>query len=129
MAGACRTFLLLFVSWWSCAERALVGAARNQPSVQTLQGEVYGGNDSLYRLSSPGYALLTLESLIGDADLYVSSKTNNLTFDLDSHEFQSCTCGVDVVEIPQTVSRPVFIGVYGYFAQPISRYVLTVALY
>lgn len=95
-----------------------------------ISGEVAASNYSFYKLSAAGYVRLSLVSLEGDADLYVSSKTNNPTYSLDSHEMKADSCGIDVLDIPsEAAGRPLWISVYGYPSHELSRFVLTVTLW
>ena len=50
----------------------------------------------------------------GDADLYVSDVHAEPTFDFERHEMSSITCGVDVIDLPTSLKRPVNIAVYGH---------------
>ena len=36
------------------------------------------------------------------------------TFDFENHELSSITCGVDMVDLPTSLKRPVNIAVYGH---------------
>lgn len=73
--------------------------------------------------------MILLQSLVGDADLYVSSKIMTPTFQLHEHEFHSSTCGTDLVDIDNSMKRPIAIGVYGYPLYPRSEYVMKVIFY
>ncbi|KAK2141227.1 hypothetical protein LSH36_1137g00084 [Paralvinella palmiformis] len=84
------------------------------------------GNYTYYRLMHRGYIRLILDSLEGDADLYVSSQTLNPTF--AEYDLQSTTCGDDVVDINPELHRPVTIGVYGYPLSARTRYILHILL-
>ncbi len=96
--------------------------------VQSLYGQVEAGNYSYYTLSKPGRVVLVLETLSGDADLYVSARHQKPTFELSAHEFQSTSCGVDIVHLSQSLARPIAIGVYGHPSHLLSSYRLAVAL-
>ena len=50
----------------------------------------------------------------GDADLYLSSETSEPTFDFLSHAASSVTCGLDQIDVPRDVPRPVHVAVYGH---------------
>uniref|UniRef100_T1JP50 Uncharacterized protein n=1 Tax=Strigamia maritima TaxID=126957 RepID=T1JP50_STRMM len=95
-------------------------------AVQLFHGYVGGGNYSYYKLTLDGVLLLTLKSIEGDADLYISQNNLYPTFDVDEHALQSTTCGLDKVRIPRDLMRPVGIGVYGHPASDISKYELQV---
>ena len=73
------------------------------------------GNFTYYTLRQTGHIRMELYSLTGDADIYVSDATNERpTFMFEEHMLSSATCGLDVVDIPESFSRPVHIGVYGH---------------
>lgn len=47
-----------------------------------------------------GYINLSLKSIFGDADLYISAKNLQPTYNVDSYDFHSATCGIDVINLP-----------------------------
>ncbi|CAH7305110.1 UPF0669 protein C6orf120 homolog [Phodopus roborovskii] len=111
---------------WSCALLVIL-ASRLATLVQCLaeddvpedwlllhvvQGQIGAGNYSYLRLNHEGKIVLRMQSLRGDADLYVSDSTLHPSF--DEYELQSVTCGQDVVSIPAHFQRPVGIGIYGH---------------
>nr|ACO10346.1 C6orf120 homolog precursor [Caligus rogercresseyi]ACO11265.1 C6orf120 homolog precursor [Caligus rogercresseyi] len=87
-------------------------------------GSVGGGNYSHYIINEPEAFTLKLYSFKGDADLYVSESIRYPTFELDEHSFQSVTCGVDSLFIDDSVSRPIYVGVYGHPNHALSNFVL-----
>ena len=86
---------------------------------------VGGSNYTYYVLKYKGPILLKLETLQGDADLYVSEEHEHPTFDLEKHSLSSWTFGSEVIFIPKIFGRPVYIGVYGHPRYEESRYILT----
>lgn len=80
--------------------------------LHVVQGQIGAGNYSYLRLNHEGKIILRMQSLRGDADLYVSDSTPHPSF--DDYELQSVTCGQDVVSIPAHFQRPVGIGIYGH---------------
>lgn len=80
--------------------------------LHVVQGHIGAGNYSYLRLNHEGKIVLKMQSLKGDADLYVSASTLHPSF--DDYELQSVTCGQDIVSIPAHFQRPVGIGVYGH---------------
>ncbi|KAG7486303.1 hypothetical protein JOB18_029087 [Solea senegalensis] len=80
--------------------------------LHVVQGHIGGGNYSYLRLNHDGRIILHMQSLKGDADLYVSDKTLQPSFDI--YKLQSTTCGLDVVVVPDDFVRPVGIGIYGH---------------
>lgn len=80
--------------------------------LHVVQGQVGAGNYSYLRLNHDGRIILEMQSLKGDADMYVSDATLNPSF--DEYELQSSTCGLDVVVVPDRFKRPVGIGIYGH---------------
>lgn len=80
--------------------------------LHVVQGQIGAGNYSYLRLNHEGKIILRMQSLRGDADLYVSDSTLHPSF--DEYELQSVTCGQDVVSIPAHFQRPVGIGIYGH---------------
>lgn len=80
--------------------------------LHVVQGNIGAGNYSYLRLNHDGRIVLHMQSLKGDADLYVSDKTLRPSF--DAYKLQSVTCGQDVVVVPGDFVRPVGIGIYGH---------------
>lgn len=80
--------------------------------LHVVQGHIGAGNYSYLRLNHDGRIILHMQSLKGDADIYVSDNTLRPSF--DSYKLQSATCGQDVVVVPGDFARPVGIGIYGH---------------
>uniref|UniRef100_A0A3B3Y8Z6 Uncharacterized protein n=1 Tax=Poecilia mexicana TaxID=48701 RepID=A0A3B3Y8Z6_9TELE len=72
--------------------------------LHVVQGHIGAGNYSYLRLNHDGRIILHMQSLKGDADLYVSDKTLHPNF--DTYKLQSVTCGHDVVVVPGDFKRP-----------------------
>lgn len=96
---------------------------------ETLFGVVGGGNYTYYWLPQPGTVTLQLNSLEGDADLYISSKNLKPTFDVENHELQSTTCGLEQIKVPSFYERPLSIAVYGHPSHDMSLYELKIDIY
>uniref|UniRef100_H2SSL4 Chromosome 6 open reading frame 120 n=1 Tax=Takifugu rubripes TaxID=31033 RepID=H2SSL4_TAKRU len=73
--------------------------------LHVVQGHIGAGNYSYLRLNHDGRIILHMQSLKGDADIYVSDKTLRPSF--DTYKLQSVTCGQDVVIVPRDFVRPV----------------------
>ena len=80
--------------------------------LQTLTATIGGENYTHYRLSTQGRLRIVVESVVGDADLYISDATLSPTF--DEYAIQSNTCGREEVEIPSSMKRPIGIGIFGH---------------
>lgn len=96
---------------------------------EKLHGQVGAGNYSYYTLQQDGSIIIFLESLQGDADLYVSDKTKRPTYELDQHDYQSVTCGLDIVKLLHLSGKPLTIAVYGHPSWSVSYYSLEVYVY
>ncbi|XP_054717019.1 UPF0669 protein C6orf120 homolog [Uloborus diversus] len=96
---------------------------------ETLLGAVGSGNYTYYWLPQPGIVILSLLSLEGDADLYVSSKNLKPTFDIENHELQSTTCGIEHIKVSAGYDRPLSIAVYGHPSHEISLYELKIDVF
>lgn len=94
--------------------------------VQSFEGQVGTENFTYYRLTLDGCVIVRLESLQGDADLYVSSTSLKPTW--EAYDFKSNTCGTDEVVILPSQLRPIGIGVYGYVPAETSVFQLSVFL-
>ena len=104
---------------------AIVSHLKVIQSLQNVPGKVGAGNYTYFQLNFEGALLLELETLEGDADLYVSEKVQRPTFDLEEHSLSSWTCGLDAVFIPKTMTRPIYIGVYGHPRYEQSTYLMS----
>lgn len=122
MALSCGWRWVTLYSWLTWI---LVWKSSGQQVLQVLYGTVGAENSTYYRLLRPGYLQLTLNSIRGDCDIYVSDKTQKPSY--DDYEMQSVTCGIDQVDIPAHFPRPVWIGVYGYFLHEESEYSLSIS--
>lgn len=92
--------------------------------LQTLEDVVGAGNFTYFRLSRHGHLQLELQSLKGDADIYISDSTLKPTY--NNFEFHSVTCGMDVVDVPSYLTRPIGIGIYGHPYSELSHFKLKI---
>lgn len=90
-----------------CASKVL-----SESLIQSVSGTLYVENFTYYRLSGEGWLRLELHSLKGDVDLYMSSTTLHPTF--FDYDLKSETCGLDIVDVPSTMSRPIGIGIFAH---------------
>uniref|UniRef100_A0A915KG64 Uncharacterized protein n=1 Tax=Romanomermis culicivorax TaxID=13658 RepID=A0A915KG64_ROMCU len=76
-----------------------------------------------------GAAILILSSIEGDADLYVSRRSgyHKPTFRPKDYDFQSTTCGLDLIEL-DNLTLPVNIAIYGHPAHIESHYELAILM-
>ena len=119
-------FVQLFFTFLAIICVVCDAAINSHISVETTDiSSVGGGNYTYYILKHKGPMLLKLETLEGDADLYVSEEVEHPTFDLEEHSMSSWTFGSDVLYLPKIFGRPVYVGVYGHPRYDESRYVLT----
>ncbi|KAI5700527.1 hypothetical protein M8J75_000141 [Diaphorina citri] len=98
----------------------------NKYLLESVPGEVKAGKYFHYSLNYQGPLSLYLTSKTGDADFYVSTSVEKPTYDPDTYDVQSASCGIDVVHIPESFKRPVHISVYGHPAAETSVYILEV---
>lgn len=94
--------------------------------IQTFDGEIGAGNFTYFELKKEGEITLVLESVEGDADIYISQE--NLKPDFDHYDLKSTTCGEDVVTIPSYYKRPVGISVFGHVYAPLTKYTMKVLI-
>lgn len=105
-----------------------VSLVQSAELVQQLEDLVTAGNYTYYQLNRHGAIMIVLHSQTGDADLYISEKVLQPDFELENHDLQSVTCGLDSVLIPASFKRPVGVGVYGHPHHAESRYFLEIYL-
>ena len=67
---------------------------------------------NIIKVNDQGNFKLVLESVEGDADLYVSSSTRFVDF--SNYEWQSTTCGIDEILVSKDMRRPVYAAVYAH---------------
>ncbi|KAJ7342223.1 hypothetical protein JRQ81_009685 [Phrynocephalus forsythii] len=116
MATSCKRILAILFAF----QGLLIASAYNDDDdipeewllLHVVHGQIGAGNYSYLRLNHEGKIVLQMQSLKGDADLYVSDVTLHPSF--DDYELQSVTCGQDVVHVPAHFRRPVGIGIYGH---------------
>lgn len=111
-------FLLLVFFWLRLTSCEYV--------IQTFDGEIGAGNFTYFALKKEGEVTLILESIEGDADIYVSQE--NLKPDFENYDLKSATCGEDIVTIPSTYKRPIGISVFGHVYAPTTRYTMKVLM-
>lgn len=112
-------WLLLFIS-------LLLRLAFSEQVIQTFYGEIGAGNFTYFTLKKEGDVTLVLESVEGDADIYVSQ--DSLKPDFDDYDLKSATCGEDVVTIPSYYKRPIGISVFGHVYAPLTKYTMKVLM-
>ena len=114
------------LSWLHLVIFLLTGLVSCEYIIQTFDGEIGAGNFTYFTLKKEGDITLILESLEGDADIYVSQ--NNPKPDYDNYDLKSATCGDDIVTIPSYYKRPIAISVYGHVYAPLSKYTMKVLM-
>jgi len=122
-AGPCSALIVLLIF---CLVTSIYGNCESDAKhlVYSFTNRVGAANFTYFKLHKEGIVCLELFSSQGDADLYISSAT--MSPDYKTYEYKSATCGVDFVEIPLELSRPVGIGVYGHPTFEESEFVLSV---
>ncbi|ELU10632.1 hypothetical protein CAPTEDRAFT_182983 [Capitella teleta] len=93
-------------------------------ALYTVSEKVGAGNHTHIKLYDKGPIRLVLETVSGDADLYVSDSNSQPGW-MD-YDLQSGTCGEDSVVVPADMKRPVYIGIYGHPSYDVSVYVLRI---
>ncbi|XP_054460529.1 UPF0669 protein C6orf120 homolog [Anoplopoma fimbria] len=118
MMRSCSALVLALLALLLSQARGFLGPSEDDglPEewvlLHVVQGHIGAGNYSYLRLNHDGRIVLHMQSLKGDADLYVSDKTLRPSY--DTYKLQSVTCGPDVVVVPGDFARPVGIGIYGH---------------
>ena len=94
--------------------------------LQTVHGHVNARNFTYYRLTLGRKFTIVLDSLEGDADLYVSEGNRQPHYrDLD-YNMSSNTCGRELIVISHKLKRPIVAGVIGHEQYPESKFLMTV---
>ncbi|KAI1305340.1 Uncharacterized protein HDE_01534 [Halotydeus destructor] len=104
------------------------GKFRHDEDETHFVGTIGGGNYTYYTYDGKEPIRVKLVTTKGDADLYIGQQQLKPTFENEKHDLQSTTCGLDIVEVPSYMKRPVGIGVYGHPSNEVSKYVLYVEL-
>ena len=118
-------------SWFSLKTKLFKGfllywllySTSGENVLQSFTGTLGPGNYSYFSLHEPGEITLIVESIIGDADIYVSEKVSKPTY--MEYDIQSTTCGIDKVTVPKLFKRPVGIAIYGHPHSPETNYKIT----
>ena len=121
---SCTSLKLIFKTWFVVLMLGMNAVC--EQVVHSIKGNIGGGNFTHYALKQEGTVTLILDSIFGDADIYISE--NNPKPDYMDYDIQSTTFGQDIVTISKDLKRPVGIGVYGHIYHPLSKYLLTVVL-
>ena len=93
-----------------------------------VEGELGAGNYSHYTMHEHGHYKIVLQSVRGDADLYMSDKSKRADF--YNYDWQSTTYGLDEIEITPDMTRPIAVSVYAhpYYSTSVfilSKYLIT----
>lgn len=115
-----------FSSWMPLFIFFLLSLVSCEHIIQTFDGEIGAGNFTYFTLKKEGEVTLILNSVEGDADIYVSQE--NLKPDFEHYDLKSVTCGEDVVTIPSYYKRPIGISVFGHVYAPLSKYTMKVLM-
>lgn len=97
-------------------------------TLQSVVGDVVADNFTYFTLGYDGPISLILDSLEGDADLYISQFLLHPSYNTSEYCLHSATCGQDRVDIPSSFQRPIGVGVYGHVLHPSTTFQLTVVL-
>ena len=113
--GFCASSLLMASLWnfIKCIELA-------EKHSKVVEAEQY----KYFKVYSEGPFKIELESLTGDADLYVSDESTQPTY--ENYVLKSATCGIDTIHVPSSFRRPIHVGVYGYFVFERSEFTIQV---
>ena len=98
----------------------------NRTFVSMHDDQVNPSNFSYFTFNNPGVYRIILVSLRGDADLYISTRDKQVSY--DNYELSSCTCGIDEIFVDFHTKRPIYIGIYGYSQFHVSYYRLMIEL-
>ncbi|KRX24858.1 Protein argonaute-2 [Trichinella nelsoni] len=107
----------------------VIGESSSQVVQQVFSGELQAGKSAYFKLTKTGAVGILLKSFSGDADLYVSTVTSEPSFKIGENEFQSVTCGVDLVRVPEQTSRPLYVAVYAHPSHLVSQYALVINVF
>lgn len=94
-------------------EQALLAAiyAPGRTYISKYEKTIHPTDFTRLKFENHGTYRLILLSLQGDADLYISTKNELVSY--DNYELSSCTCGIDEVVIQSYMKRPIHIAIYG----------------
>lgn len=102
---------------------SIVKAASPEKVISSFSGKIGPGNYSYFTLHQKGKISLILETLVGDADIYLSKNIERPTY--AEYDLQSTTCGLDIITVPKSYPRPLHIALYGYSQAIVSHYKLS----
>lgn len=122
--GKMKRFLKLSLTLFINILLLKFGFGVSEKVVYYITAEVGAGNMTYYTLKTEGTITLIMDSIVGDADIYVSE--SNSKPDYMDYDLQSSTCGQDIITIPKDFRRPVGVGIFGHVYHPLSKYEILV---
>ena len=102
----------------------MICCASSDYLINSFTQSVGAGNYTYYKLSKEGNVQLVLNSIDGDADLFISDIT--LYPDYKNYKLQATSCGEDIIDVPASFTRPIGVGIYGHSSHTLSRFRLDV---
>ena len=133
LSGFCDGKFYAFISeamelmlWLLMAIILQLGVTSCEQVIQTFDGEIGAGNFTYFTLKREGEVTLILDSIVGDADIYISQETGKPDF--ENYDLKSATCGEDIVTIPSSYKRPIGISIYGHVYAPLTKYTMKVLM-
>ncbi|XP_054168346.1 UPF0669 protein C6orf120 homolog [Oppia nitens] len=125
-----QSLFVIIITFW-CLNVNTCLADSSVLFIESVDGSIESGNYSYYSYNGNNKLRLVLTTHSGDADLYVSEadangRTLKPKYDFSEHDFQSVTCGKDVIHVDKHMRRPIGIGVYGHPSHETSLFTLDV---
>ena len=111
-----------------CLQDAGATASRDPRIVRAIQASVYAKNFTYYSMQIKSQFTVVLDSIKGDADLYISENDRQPHYQNLDYNISSNTCGRELIVIPDTLKRPIVAGVLGHEQYLISEYNMVILM-
>ncbi|KAL3271408.1 hypothetical protein HHI36_021889 [Cryptolaemus montrouzieri] len=120
------SYLIAGFSFWICSLGTSNSDSKEVELLLYKNGEVLKENFVYFSVQDEGNIRLTLNSDLGDADLYIAQHSRVPTYEPDTYDLHSASCGEDVINVPKSFKRPIVIGIYGNTGYEVTKYQLRV---
>lgn len=109
-----------------CLQDAGITASKDGRIIHAIQATIHANNFTYYRLETKSQFTIVVDTIRGDADLYVAEEDRQPHYQNLDYNISSITCGRELVVVSDTLKRPIVAGVLGHEQYPVSEYRMAV---
>eukprot|EP00118_Oscarella_pearsei_P027006 m.310644 g.310644 ORF g.310644 m.310644 type:complete len:177 (+) comp53437_c0_seq1:209-739(+) len=122
-----KHLLAFFLFIVNRASSAQDGFAERKSVLRILRGRIGGDNFTYFPITPKFDLTIVVDTLSGDADLYVGEDNQKPHYLDCSYSMTSATYGREMLAIPkESLKKPIVIGVLGHVSSPVTEYRLAV---